>query len=345
MQKLSDQRYQRQTLLPEVGAAGQQLIAQAKVLVVGAGGLGHPVIQYLAAAGIGTLAICDHDKVELSNLQRQILFKTQDIGQQKASLACQAVRELNPDVQVCAIEQRLAASNILEILRPYQIIIDCSDNFKTKFTIHDACFFLKKRLIQGSIYQFEGQLQNFHFKDAQAPCLRCLWQQVPSAEVTGNCGTAGVLGVIPGVLGGLQCNEALKTILQLETLKPGQTLTLNLKNYQLSTLNWKKNPHCPLCSPLASIKTIAQSIPLKEYELTHISDHFVTVDIRSYAEIKKSPFAIHCPLASIDQLEICADKTYLFICQKGIRGEKLVAELRKKGQSNTYSLAGGADAL
>ncbi len=323
-------RYERQMILPEVGDTGQEKLRNSKVLVIGAGGLGAPVLQYLAAAGVGHIGICDHDKVDLSNLHRQILFTSKDLGQSKAYVAKKFLNQLNEDCQVSSFEFRINYKNIEEVMSNYDLVIDCTDNFQSKFLIHDACFLFKKKLVQGSIYQFEGQIQCFDFNHSDSsPCLRCLWPEVPTPGCVSNCQEAGVLGIVSGVFGSLQCNEAIKMILEMEVLDQGSTLTLNLKNLSQRIIKWKKSKDCPLCSLGPSIRKISESHKLTEFEVLEKKGHFTEVDLR------EDP--------SFDAKEADPNKEYLFFCQRGIRSLHFVKELRELGLKNTYSLFGGVD--
>lgn len=324
-------RYERQITLPEVGVSGQEKLKKARVLVIGAGGLGGPVLQYLAAAGVGQIGICDNDLVDLSNLHRQILFTTRDLGLNKAKVAKNHLQKLNENCSIQEYQFRVNHLNITDLLEGHDIIIDCTDNFQTKFLIHDACFLHKKKLIQGSIYQFEGQLQCFDFsQNKTSPCLRCLWPEVPAPDCTSNCQVAGVLGVVPGVFGSLQCNEALKMILEIESLPQGKTLTLNLKNLSQRIIKWKKSSKCPLCGPQPSIYKTSHSIKLEKFEVLEKMDHYEQIDLRVES--------------SFDENDIDPKKEYLFFCQRGIRSYQFVKKLRELGLQNTYSLFGGVDA-
>lgn len=323
-------RYDRQIILPEVGVSGQKKLMDAKVLVIGAGGLGAPVLQYLTAAGVGHIGICDSDSVSLSNLHRQILFHADHIGKNKARVASDVLHKLNHECEFDIIEERINHKNIEDHFSKYQIIVDCTDNFQTKFLIHDTCYLMKKKLVQASIYQYEGQLQCFDFsKKTRSGCLRCLWPKTPTADCVGDCQESGVLGVVPGVLGSLQCNEVLKMILKLSVLEQGKTLILNLKNLKQKTIGWKKNSECPLCDPNGHIKKPRDSINLENFEVMDIKKDFVSIDLRKNEKILPS--------------DLIGTKSYLFICQKGIRSYNLVKTLRSEGWTNTYSLFGGVN--
>ncbi|HKC16559.1 MAG TPA: molybdopterin-synthase adenylyltransferase MoeB, partial [Steroidobacteraceae bacterium] len=216
------ERYSRHLLLPEIGAAGQEKLKRARVLVVGAGGLGSPASLYLAAAGVGTLGIVDHDRVDLSNLQRQLLFATSDVGAGKAVTAQARLRALNPDISVVAHELELRGDNALELLRPYDLVVDGSDRLATRYLVNDACVLLGKPLVSAAIHRFEGQAMSY--VPGRGPCYRCLFPESAEGAVP-NCAEAGVLGVLPGMLGALQATEAIKLVLGLGEALIGRLLT------------------------------------------------------------------------------------------------------------------------
>lgn len=249
------QRYSRHIILPEVGGKGQKKLRQARVLIIGAGGLGSPAALYLTAAGIGTLGLVDGDIVDLSNLQRQILHTTDRIGIPKVESGRQLLSALNPDVNLVLYAEHVTASNILALLADYDLVLDGSDNFSTRFLVNDACFFAKKTLISGSIFRFEGQLATIK-SHAGYPCYRCLYPEPPPAGLVPNCQEAGVLGVLAGTIGVLQANEAIKEILGI-----GESLASHLLLYDALDMTFRKvarpkAPDCPLCGPSPTITTL-----------------------------------------------------------------------------------------
>jgi adenylyltransferase/sulfurtransferase len=244
-------RYSRHIILREVGGKGQKKLLSAKVLIVGAGGLGCPVGYYLAAAGVGTLGIVDDDVVELSNLQRQIAHNTQRLGMSKAESAKQTFEALNPDVQVLPIKTRLSKDNVLELFRDYDIIVDGSDNFPTRYLVNDACVFLRKPLVSGAILRFEGQVSTILPYDGH--CYRCLFESPPPPGLVPSCQEAGVLGVLPGVVGGLQATEVLKLILGQGQVLRNTLLIYNALNVSFRKVRVPRNPQCPICGEAPSI--------------------------------------------------------------------------------------------
>lgn len=239
-------RYSRHLLLPEVGAEGQQKLLDAKVLLLGAGGLGSPAALYLAAAGIGTLGIVDDDEVDISNLQRQVLHATSRVGTPKVDSAEQAIKDLNPDVNVVKYQTRLDASNIVEIISNYDVIVDGVDNFPTRYLLNDATVRLGIPVVSSSILGFEGQLSVF--KPYDGPCYRCLYPVPPPAELAPSCGANGVLGVLPGVMGVLQATEVVKLVLGEGDPLVGRLLLYDALGATFTELKVKRDPECPICS-------------------------------------------------------------------------------------------------
>ena len=246
------QRYSRQILLSEVGGKGQKKIAAARVFLVGAGGLGSPAALYLAAAGVGTLGIIDNDAVDLSNLQRQILHSVQTLQHPKVESAVRTISRMNPDVKVIPHVGKLSSENILDIIKDYDIILDGSDNFPTRFLVNDAAFFLKKTLISGSIFRFEGQLTTLKPHDVSEgpkPCYRCIYHEPPPAGLVPSCQEAGVLGVLAGTIGVLQAGEALKEILGIGATLAGRLLIYDALEMTFMNVKVQKDPDCALCGP------------------------------------------------------------------------------------------------
>jgi len=244
-------RYSRHFLLPEVGEEGQAKLLDAKVLMVGAGGLGSPSAFYLAAAGVGTMGIIDPDVVDLSNLQRQILHTNDRIGQPKTDSAKQTLQALNPDVRVITYQEKLTSENVMEIIKDYDIIVDGCDNFPTRYLVNDACVMANKPNVHGSIFQFDGQASVFY--PGKGPCYRCLYPEPPPPGMAPSCAEAGVLGVLPGLIGTIQALETIKLILGKGDALVGKLLCFNTLSMEITTLNLKKDPNCPMCGEKPSI--------------------------------------------------------------------------------------------
>lgn len=253
-------RYSRQLLLPEIGLEGQEKLLRSRVLVIGLGGLGSPIAMYLAASGVGTLVLCDHDIVELSNLQRQILHKTSDIGRNKACSASETVLALNPDIQAVTISSALAGKSLNEEVGKADVVIDATDNFHTRHALNTACVTLKTPLISGSVIRMAGQVTSFRFDISPSPCYHCLYPDQNDAQET--CAQTGVLAPITGVIGGLQAAEAIKILLNFGDTLQGRLLQLDAYTMTWRTSILSPDPACPVCSPNAP-----QSSPLPlEYQ-------------------------------------------------------------------------------
>lgn len=251
-------RYSRHTLLAEVGEAGQIKLLEAKVLLIGAGGLGSPAAMYLAAAGVGTLGIVDFDTVDVSNLQRQLLHGTKDVGRSKVDSAIDRLHDINPDIKVIGHRQPLSSANALEILKEYDIVVNGSDNFPTRYLVNDACQFLKKPLVDASIFMFEGQITVFMpegnaYGYAAGPCYRCLYPDPPPPGEVPSCAEAGVLGVLPGIVGSLQAVEVIKLILGKGEPLIGRMLLIDTLDMSFRSLKVQKNVDCPVCGEDPSV--------------------------------------------------------------------------------------------
>ncbi len=247
-------RYSRHILLPEVGLAGQKRLREAKVLIVGAGGLGSPTSMYLAAAGVGEIGLVDFDAVDLSNLQRQVLYTTPDVGRPKLTVAKERLEALNPGVRVVAHEERLSSENAFDVLRPYHVIVDGTDNFPTRYLVNDASVLLGKPNVYGSVYRFEGQVSVFDAK--RGPCYRCLYPEPPPPDLVPSCAEAGVLGVLPGLVGMLQATETVKLLLGVGEPLIGRLVLYDALTLTFRELHLQKNPECVICSPTATQKTL-----------------------------------------------------------------------------------------
>ena len=249
-------RYQRHLLLPEVGEAGQMKLLDSKVLLLGAGGLGSPAAIYLAAAGVGTIGIIDMDVVDASNLQRQILHNTDRIGERKVDSAKKTLTLINPDVNVVTYDVRLGADNVLDIIDGYDVIVDGTDNFPTRYLVNDASLLKRIPVIHGSIFRFEGQVTVFN--PYEGPCYRCLLPEPPPAELAPSCSEAGVLGVLPGIVGSLQAVEAIKVLLGIGDTLQGRLLAYDALEQSFRTFKVRRDPACPACGPDAGEIVIAE---------------------------------------------------------------------------------------
>ncbi|MCA0200751.1 MAG: molybdopterin-synthase adenylyltransferase MoeB [Proteobacteria bacterium] len=248
-------RYARHILLKEVGGVGQEKLLKAKVLLIGAGGLGSPLLLYLAAAGVGTIGVIDDDTVDLSNLQRQIAHTTDRIGMAKVLSAGRAATAINPDIRVVEYKARLTPENIAALIKDYDLVADGSDNFPTRFLVNDACFFAKKTLVSAAVLRFDGQLATFK-PHAGGPCYRCLYPEAPPPGEVPSCDQAGILGAVAGVMGTLQATEVLKEILGIGDTMAGRLLIYDALSAAFRTVKVKPDPECSLCSPNATFKDL-----------------------------------------------------------------------------------------
>ena len=251
-------RYARHIILREVGGAGQQKLLNSKVLIVGAGGLGSPLLLYLAAAGVGTIGIIDDDEVDLSNLQRQIAHGTADIGMAKVSSAAQSVARINPDINVIEHRERLNVEDAEEIIAGYDLVADGTDNFETRFLLNDACHFGKKTLVSGAILQFDGQIGTFKaHEEGNNPCYRCLFPAPPPPDVAQTCGEAGVLGALAGVIGSMQAVEVVKELLGIGEGLSGSLLLYDSLSAEFRKIKVPRDPNCPLCGENSTITDLS----------------------------------------------------------------------------------------
>ena len=357
-------RYSRHLALPEVGIEGQEKLKKAKVLIVGAGGLGSPAAIYLAAAGVGTIGIADYDKVEASNLQRQVLYSNEDIGQQKTTIIKNKINNINPNTKIRTHNEKLTSENALEIIKNYDLVIDGSDNFPTRYLVNDACVLLNKPNVYGSVYRFDGQASVFNYNNG--PCYRCLFPNPPPAHLVPNCAEAGVLGVLPGVIGMVQATEAIKIILGKGKILSGRLLVYNAMSMTFMELNVKKNKNCPICSENATItglidyeqfcnniKNNKEEITVKELkQMIDNKEDFVLVDTREKIEqalckIENAKLASFSEIAR-GNLEIFnnigKNKKIVLYCHTGNRSAYALKMLKGKGYKNAKNLIGGINA-
>lgn len=252
-------RYSRNIILKDIGGTGQEKLLNSKVLIVGAGGLGSPSAYYLAAAGVGTIGIVDYDMVDLSNLQRQILHRTQDVGTPKVKSAMEKLKALNPDVNIITYEERLSVDNVLDLIKEYDLVIDGVDNFPARYLLNDACVFSRKPLVEAGILRFEGMIMTII--PGEGPCYRCVFPEPPAEGAVPTCSQAGVLGAVAGVMGTLQAVEAIKVLLNIGRPLKGRILTFNALEGAFKEIKWSRKKDCPVCGENPTIKELI------EYEL------------------------------------------------------------------------------
>jgi sulfur-carrier protein adenylyltransferase/sulfurtransferase len=348
--------YSRQTALPEIGTAGQQKLRESSVLVIGAGGLGVPVLQYLAAAGVGRIGIVDDDVVEASNLHRQPLYGTADVGRPKAAVAAARLRELNADTQYEVHAERADARNLREWVAQYDVLVDCTDNFGSKFRINDAAVSLGKPAVFASIYQYEGQLQVYLPRD-DWPCLRCLWPEAPRDGLVGNCAQAGVLGPVPATLGAMQAMECLKILLGLIKDVAPAVHMFDLLGMHWHTLKAARNPACDhealAHDAITDERDVAIGFELRFESLAAARDSGLTLlDVREDWERAHDDPAqqieLHVPLSAIASgvaPPLPRDRRYLVVCAHGVRSLALAEHLHEQGYPEVYSLSGGLAAM
>jgi thiazole biosynthesis adenylyltransferase ThiF len=252
-------RYARHIILPEVGGKGQEKLLNSKVLVIGAGGLGSPAILYLAAAGVGTIGIVDFDVVDFSNLQRQVIHNTERVGTPKVESAKKTVEMLNPDVKVITYNTRISKENIMDIIKDYDVVLDGTDNFPTRFLINDACYFAGKPLVSAAMLRFEGQVSVFDYRmKEKSPCYRCLFPEPPPPGLVPSCQEAGILGSIGGIMGCIQATEAIKLILGIGEPLVGKLLIMDALSMDFRKVKLRNDPNCPLCGEKPIIKELIE---------------------------------------------------------------------------------------
>lgn len=334
--------YQRQITL--IGEEAFEKIRNSRILVIGVGGLGCPALQYLSSAGVGEIGILDFDTVSTSNLQRQILFEINDIGRKKVEAAAEKLQRLAPFCHFQIFPDRLDEANAEEILSQFDVILDCTDNFHTKFLIHDACFKAGKVLIQASVYQLEGQLQLFDFRHHLGPCLRCLWPLEPLDGCTATCAETGVMGPLLGVMGSMQAMEALKLLIGKDHLKSGETLFADLISREFDVRRFKQFKDCSCC-----VKQDFKNKEVFQIDLPLELNDFVLVDVRSLEESEQCAFiaqvkdqhqVLQIPLEEIESFMPVKNKKFLTVCARGYRSLRACHYLRSLGME-VYSLQGG----
>jgi adenylyltransferase/sulfurtransferase len=362
-------RYSRHLIIPDVATAGQKRLKNAKVLAVGAGGLGSPTLMYLAAAGVGTLGIVDFDTVDESNLQRQIIHGQSDIGRSKAQSARDSVKEINPLVDVILHEERLDSTNVMEVFAPYDLIIDGTDNFATRYMVNDAAFFLGKPYVWGSIYRFDGQASVFWptAPGGEAPCYRCLYPEPPPPGMVPSCAEGGVLGVLCASIGSIQTNEAIKLLMGIGEPLVGQLIVYDALEMDYRKIRIRKDPECPLCGKeptitgLIDYEAFCGTVSEEAQEAAKGSTILATelkakmdagediflVDVREPAEfeIVSVPGATLIPKGDILNgtalSQMPQDKQIVLYCKSGVRSAESLAALKAAGLSNSVHVQGG----
>ena len=361
------QRYGRHLIMPEVGMQGQKKIKAAKVLLVGAGGLGSPLGLYLAAAGVGRIGLVDFDVVEFSNLQRQLLHSTGDVGRKKLDSAKERLLEVNPNVRIETHEVRLDSGNALDILKDYDIVADGTDNFPTRYLVNDACVLLEKPNVYASIFRFEGQVSVFWAQ--RGPCYRCLYPEPPPPGLVPSCAEGGVLGVLPGVVGALQATEVIKLIVGQGEPLIGKLLLFDALKMEFKKLNLRKNPGCPVCGKNPTVKalidyeafcglgkesSVQQESAVPELTVQELKkkldkkEEFFLLDVREphEYEICKLPGSKLIPLGQLPQRvsELDSADEIVVHCKMGGRSARAVQFLLQSGFKKVKNLAGGIDA-
>ncbi len=339
-------RYSRQVILPEVGIKGQAKLTNASVLMIGAGGLGCPVLLYLAAAGVGRIGIIDADKVDVTNLHRQVLYTTADEGKLKAEVAAERLMALNPEINIDSYPVWLSKDNALGIFSSYDIIVDGSDNFSTRYLVNDACVMLNKPLVFGSIFKFEGQVSVFNYKGG--PTYRCLFPEAPAAGEVPNCSEIGVIGVLPGIIGTLQANEVIKIILEKGDILSGVLYMYDALTNDIQKLKVFKDPVASVVTKLGDYEEVCETSPDIDKKTFDVWKEkgvvFQLIDVREPHEYaQKNIGGELIPLNTVkDNLSrVREDIPVIVHCQMGGRSRKAVDFLYSKGFKNVYNLKGG----
>jgi len=353
-------RYGRHLVLPEVGIAGQRRLKGSKVLVVGAGGLGSPAALYLAAAGVGEIGLSDYDTVDSSNLQRQVLFGERDIGRSKLAAAQERLEAINPSLHIRRHEAELDRSNALSTIRPYDVVVDGTDNYPARYLINDACVLLGKPDVFGAVYRFEAQASVFDA--SRGPCYRCLFPEPPPPDASPSCDAAGVLGALPGLVGLIQATETLKMLLGIGEPLVGRLLLFDALGMRFSEFAFAKAPRCPRCSRArrnGSLSDIAEAAEAPTTRQPSVSPEGLQVelrrrpaplllDVREPAEfaINRLPKARLIPIGELPERwkELDASRPIVVYCRSGSRSGRAVRLLRARGLDNVRNLDGGIEA-
>ncbi len=344
-------RYSRHLLIPDVGLAGQERLRAARVLVVGAGGLGSPALEYLAAAGVGRIGIVDDDVVDLTNLQRQTIFATADIGEKKVAAAARRVAAINPETNVDPFPLRADASNVRDLVRPYDVVLDCTDRFSTRYLINDACGLEGKPDVYGSIFRFDGQVSVF---DARVgPCYRCLYPSAPPAGSVPTCSEGGVLGVLAGIVGTWQANEALKLVLGIGEPLTGRLLLFDALGAHVREIRFERDAACALCGTAPTIRAVAEDTDedvrdADEIDASQLDEALLEATLLDVREPHEAVLglldgAIHMPASELEARlhELDSARTYVVACRVGQKSLWAAARLRDAGFRRIRHLRGG----
>ena len=353
------QRYSRHITLPEFTIEGQKRLKNASVLIIGTGGLGCPTLLYLAAAGVGTIGIVDFDVVDLSNLQRQVLFTLEDIGKPKAICAAERLAKLNPAISIIPIQQKLTSENALNIIKDYDLVADGSDNFPTRYLVNDACVLLNKPNVHGSIFRFEGQVSVFNFlreDGSRGPNYRDIYPTPPPPGLVQSCAEGGVLGVLPGIIGSIQASETLKVLAKIGDPLDGRLFIFDALSFETRVMKIKKNPSQSPISSLIDYPAFCgmtdfeerKSNDLTALELKELMEKDVKniqlIDVRESWEYKQGNIGgISLPIGKIENHidEISQAGKIVLICRSGSRSQKALDQLKKLGFENLFNLKGG----
>ena len=352
-------RYSRHLIMPEVGMEGQLKLKSSSVLLVGTGGLGAPLAMYLTAAGVGRIGLVDFDVVDHTNLHRQVIHGTSDVGRLKIDSAIDTMREINPNVNIDRHEVALTSENALEIIADYDLVVDGTDNFPTRYLVNDACVLLNKPNVYGSIFRFEGQATVFAYEGG--PCYRCLYAEPPPPGLVPSCAEGGVLGILPGVIGLIQATEAVKLILGVGEPLKGRLLLYDALSMRFRELKLRRNKECPVCGDNPTIKQLidyqefcgvnVQPIVVNEIDVLELKakqdkrESFTLLDVREPHEVQigKIPNSKLIPLGDLEKRvsELDPNSELIVHCKSGGRSSKAVEYLRKSGFKNVKNLTGG----
>jgi sulfur-carrier protein adenylyltransferase/sulfurtransferase len=344
-------RYSRHLLIPEVGLAGQERLSSSRALVIGAGGLGSPALQYLAAAGVGRIGVVDDDVVDETNLQRQTIFAAADVGRKKAVAAAERLSSINPLVAVDAIEIHFDAGNARDLVRLYDVVLDCSDNFSTRYAVNDACFLEARCDVYGSIFRFDGQVSVFA---PDGPCYRCLYPEPPPLESRPTCAEGGVLGALAGIVGAWQAGEAIKVLLGIGDPLVGRLLLLDTLAARMHEVRFERDPHCPLCGERRTILAVESSEEersssgVAEVDAVRLDDALreaILLDVREPHEavLGSIPGAICIPASQLEGrlFELDSASRYVVACRVGAKSLWAAQRLRDAGFTRVEHLRGG----